>query len=101
MLMPVLIQLSPAMAGAADAMPMDHSAHAAHMRMASAAAGVSSASLVAVAIHTAALLLVMALIALLVYESVGLAILRRAWINLDRIWAGALILAGGISIVLT
>ncbi len=101
MLLPVLIQLSPAMAGAADAMPMDHSAHAAHMRMASAAAGVSSASLVAVAIHTAALLLVMALIALLVYESVGLAILRRAWINLDRIWAGALILAGGISIVLT
>ena len=34
------------------------------------------------------MMLVMALIALLVYEYLGLAILRRAWVNLDRIWAG-------------
>ena len=42
----------------------------------------------------------MALIALVVYEKVGLAILRRAWFNLDRAWAGALVAAGALTLVL-
>jgi hypothetical protein len=45
-------------------------------------------------IHTLSLLLVAGAVALLVYERVGLAFLRQAWINLDLIWAGALLLAG-------
>jgi hypothetical protein len=49
-------------------------------------------------LHTAAMLLVMGTIALVVYEKVGLAILRSAWINLDTIWASALIAAGLLSI---
>jgi hypothetical protein len=48
----------------------------------------------ALAIHSVAMFAVMALIAIVVYEFVGLAILRRAWFNLDRIWAGALVAAG-------
>jgi hypothetical protein len=100
MLMPVLIQLSPTMASAADAMPMDHSTHAAHMQMAGAAAAMPNASLVAVAIHTAAMLLVMGAIAVVVFEKVGLAILRRAWVNLDLVWAAALIVTGALSLVL-
>ena len=36
----------------------------------------------------------MAVVALAVYEKIGLAILRRGWFNLDRIWAGALIGVG-------
>jgi hypothetical protein len=33
-----------------------------------------------------------------IYEKVGLAILRTAWINLDLIWASALIGAGLLSL---
>jgi hypothetical protein len=35
-----------------------------------------------------------AVVAVLVYEVVGLRVLRSAWVNLDRIWAGAFLLAG-------
>ena len=51
-------------------------------------------------IHTAAMLLAMAAIALVVLEKVGLAVLRRAWVNLDLVWALALIATGGLSLVL-
>ena len=44
--------------------------------------------------------LVMAVIALVVYEKLGLKILRTAWINLDRIWAGTLIVTGAVTLVL-
>jgi hypothetical protein len=47
-----------------------------------------------VLVHTLAMLLVMGAIALVVYEKLGLAILRRAWINLDLIWAVAIVAAG-------
>jgi hypothetical protein len=51
--------------------------------------------------HTSAMFLVMALIAIVAYEKVGLAILRQIWFNLDRVWAVALILAGGLTLVLS
>lgn len=54
----------------------------------------------AVVLHTLAMFLVMGAIALLVYEKVGLAILRRAWFNLDLLWAGALIGAGILTLLL-
>jgi hypothetical protein len=44
--------------------------------------------------------LVMALIALVVYDRVGLRILRTAWVNLDMVWAAALIGAGVLTAVL-
>jgi hypothetical protein len=37
---------------------------------------------------------------LVVYEKVGLAILRRAWVNLDLLWAVALIAAGVVTLAL-
>jgi hypothetical protein len=49
-------------------------------------------------VHTSAMLLVMGTIAMVIYEKVGLAILRSAWINLDVIWASALIAAGLLSV---
>ena len=52
----------------------------------------------AVGIHTLAMLLVMAAVAVLIFEKVGLAILRRAWVNLDLVWAGALVGAGIITL---
>lgn len=45
-------------------------------------------------VHTVAMVAVAGTIALLVYEIVGLRILQSAWINLDRIWAYALVVAG-------
>jgi hypothetical protein len=33
-------------------------------------------------------------LALLVYDRYGLSILRKAWINLDGVWAAAFVLAG-------
>lgn len=56
--------------------------------------------LAAVAVHTLSMLLVTAAIAGLVYEKLGLAILRQAWFNLDWVWAGALILTGVSILVL-
>lgn len=45
----------------------------------------------ATVIHTAGYLLVTGLVAVLVYEKLGLRFLRSAWINLDLLWAIALI----------
>jgi len=41
------------------------------------------------------MLTVTAAIAILVYEWIGLEVLRHAWINVDVIWIAALIGAGG------
>src|SRR5688572_20722746 len=50
-------------------------------------------------IHTLGYLAVTAALAVVVYEKVGLRILRRAWINLNVLWAAALIAAAVMSIV--
>ena len=60
----------------------------------SVGSGAIAVSSLAVAVHTAAMLGVTALIAILVYEWVGLGFLRRGWLNLDRIWTAALIATG-------
>lgn len=51
-------------------------------------------------IHTLAMFVIMGMIAVMVYDVVGLRLLRRGWINLDVIWAGALIVAGAVTLVL-
>jgi len=51
-------------------------------------------ALLGVGLHTLAMLAVTAAIAVTVYEWLGLAMLRRAWINLDLIWSLALAAAG-------
>jgi hypothetical protein len=81
MLWPVLLGL-PGPAGAADLADL-----------AVAEAGALQAA-GAVVVHTGAMLAVMATVALLVYEKLGVGVLRRAWINLDRLWAGAVVVAG-------
>jgi hypothetical protein len=47
-------------------------------------------------LHTLAYLAVMALLAWVVYHKVGLALLRKAWLNLDWLWAFALVVTGAI-----
>jgi hypothetical protein len=56
--------------------------------------------LAATGVHTLATAAVTGAVALLVYEVVGLRILRSAWINVDRIWAVALVGAGIATVAL-
>jgi hypothetical protein len=54
---------------------------------------------IGILLHVGAMLLVMGVVAVLVYDRLGLRILRTAWINTDRLWAGAFVLAAGITLV--
>jgi hypothetical protein len=44
-------------------------------------------------------LIVTTLIALLVYEKLGLALLQRAWFNLDLLWAIALMVSSRLILI--
>ena len=48
--------------------------------------------------HTVVMLGAMLAAAAVVYHRVGLAFLRRGWINLDLLWAGSLVAAGAITL---
>jgi len=78
-----------------------------HVHHAMAATGASdvgtgaelvSQSVAAVVVHTVAMLVVMTAVAVVVYEKLGLALLRRAWINLDLLWAAAIVIAGVVTL---
>jgi hypothetical protein len=58
------------------------------------ALGGATMDLTAVLIHTVGYLVVTGLVAWVVYERLGLAFLRKAWLNLDLIWAAALAVTG-------
>jgi hypothetical protein len=76
--------------------------HAHHLAAASllGAAGMGWNSVLAALVHTAGYLLVTGAIAVIVYEKVGLRFLRTAWVNLDLVWAVALVVAGVATLVL-
>jgi hypothetical protein len=63
------------------------------------AAGSLPIALAAVGVHTLAMLATTAAIALVVYQWLGVAFLRRGWINLDLLWTAALIVTGLILLV--
>ena len=75
----------------------DEGGHMHHMATNGAGAGTA---LLATGLHTVGYLAVTAFIALLVFEKLGVGILRRAWINLDVIWAAALMATGTMTLVL-
>src|ERR1700674_5446295 len=56
-------------------------------------------ALLAIGVHTLAMLTVTTVVAVAVYEWIGLEILRRAWLNVDLIWTLALLLAGGLLVL--
>lgn len=57
------------------------------------------AALLATAIHTAAYLAVTGLMAWMVYSKFGLAILRKAWLNLNLVWAVALVVTSAVTVL--
>jgi hypothetical protein len=60
-----------------------------------------TAAIFVTGVHTLAMFVVAGTIAVVVYEVVGLAVLRRAWFNLDRLWAAALICAGAATLLIS
>jgi len=54
---------------------------------------------VGIALHVAAMLAVMGVVAIVVYERLGLKVLRTAWLNTDRLWAAAFVLAAFITLL--
>jgi hypothetical protein len=71
-----------------------HSGH--HMH----ASGDLASGITATAVHGTSYLIVTALIAWIVFSKVGVGLLRTAWINLDLIWAVALIVSGALTLTL-
>jgi hypothetical protein len=51
-----------------------------------------------VLVHTLAMVAVAGLVAVVVFEVVGVGILRRAWVNLDLLWAAALLVGAGATL---
>ena len=91
MLVPILLRLSEPMQGTSDA--GEHAAHAAQTSSATVLA-----DLTAVGLHTLAMFAVMGSVAVVVYEKLGLMILKRTWFNVDLLWAGALVAAGVVTL---
>ncbi len=52
--------------------------------------------LIVILVHTVGYLLIMGIVAVIVYEKVGLRLLKSGWYNIDMIWAFALILSGSL-----
>ena len=78
-------------------LPLHQAGGAGHHEMGGAPFAVS---LAAVGVHTLATLATTGAVAVAVYEWVGLAFLRRGWINLDLLWTLALVATGLILLVM-
>ena len=89
MVAPVLIG-----AGAGEAQAHDHAASDMRLDVLSI-----PQSALAILVHVGAMLLVMAVVAVVVYDRFGVAILRRAWINTEALWASAFVLAGVVTLL--
>lgn len=88
MLFPILVGVAPVAAATAHADPL-------HELTMAGLGGVSvGTGVLALTVHVAAMVLVMGAVALVVYQKVGLAVLRKAWVNLDMVWAVSLMAAG-------
>jgi len=68
-----------------------HAGHAAMLHTAGLGGGGAEVGMWATAVHTLGYLMTTGVVAVVVYEKVGLRALRRAWVNLDVLWAGALV----------
>ena len=53
----------------------------------------------ALALHVAAMIATMGVVSILVYDRFATTLLRRTWLNLDRVWAAAFLVAGALTLV--
>jgi hypothetical protein len=92
------LMLLPVLATTAVAGGMHHMAPGTRMDGTPAAA---LEGLAAAGVHTLSMFAVMAACAIGVYEFVGVNVLRRAWFNVDKLWAAVMVAAGALTIALT
>jgi hypothetical protein len=90
------LMVLPALLGSRAVEAADHAAS--HDAMIDAASPL--AMLVATVVHTVGYLAVTGLVAWIVYWKLGLALLRKAWFNLDLIWAVALVGTGVATVLM-
>ena len=89
------LMLLPVLLGSHTIVAADHLAD--HHGMSVATSPLTA--LLATAVHTAAYLAVTGIVAWVVYSKFGLAILRKAWLNLNLVWAAALIITGVVTLL--
>jgi hypothetical protein len=89
MVLPVLLASTTVHAGSDMALHHHTSAAASPM-----------AGLLATGVHTLGYLAVTGLVAWVVYGKFGLALLRKAWFNVDLIWAAALVITGLVTLAM-
>lgn len=58
---------------------------------------VAARGLLAVTLHTGTMVLAMSAVAVVVYERLGVQVLRRAWVNFDQVWAVAMVATGTVA----
>jgi hypothetical protein len=90
------LMLLPVLLGSHTVEAADHMAGHHH----SSAAASPLAALLATGVHTIAYLAVSGLIAWVVYRKLGLAVLRKAWLNLNLVWAAALVVTSVVTLLL-
>jgi hypothetical protein len=87
------LMVLPVLFGGAALEAAEHASGHGSLAMATPLAG-----LIATGVHTAGYLAVTGGVAWLVYRKLGLALLRRAWLNLDMVWSAALVVTGVITL---
>ncbi len=89
------LMVVPVFMGMAMTSQAGHSCHGAMVARATA-----GSALLATTLHAAGYLAVTALAAVLVFEKFGVGLLRKSWLNLDLIWAGALVATAALTLLL-
>lgn len=89
------LMVLPALLGSSAVEAVPHAAGHTHL----SADASPLAALLATGVHTIAYLAVTGVVAWIVYRKLGLALLRRAWLNLDLVWAVALVVAGIVTLM--
>ena len=101
MLVPILFSLQTPGISNAEALQVSQLTHADYVPVGGPTTIATLISqFAAVSIHAVAMFVVMGIVAIVVFEKVGLSILRRAWFNLDKAWAIVLIATGALTLVL-
>ncbi len=100
MALPFVLRLA-AVPVPANSLGHAHSAHGSHVATAAIASSAPPlASIGAVMLHTVGYLTVTAFVAVIVYDRLGLRLLRTMWVNVDVIWAFALIAMAVLAVAL-
>lgn len=88
------LMVVPVLLGSSAVHAADHMAGHSH----GAAVATPLAALLATAVHTLGYLGVTGMVAWVVYRKLGLALLRKAWFNVNLLWAGALVVTGLVAL---